>query len=128
MSRVLPAHPNLEHLKKQAKDLLHEFALGSPETVALFSSVLRASTAMPPKLADAQHLIAHEYGFASWAKLKEHVESLATPFDPVKALVAALNINDEEKVEALLQRHPELKSRLNDPLPGLGFDGTPLLT
>jgi hypothetical protein len=29
------------------------------------------------KLADAQHAIAREYGFASWPKLKAHVESLA---------------------------------------------------
>jgi len=60
MSRNLPPHPNLEHLKKQAKDLLHELKQENPAL----------------KLADAQHAIAREYGFASWPKLKAHVESL----------------------------------------------------
>ena len=61
MSRNLPPHPNLEHLKKQAKDLLHELKQENP--------VL--------KLADAQHALAHEYGFASWPKLKAYVEAQA---------------------------------------------------
>jgi hypothetical protein len=29
------------------------------------------------QLADAQHLLAREYGFPSWPRLKTHVESLA---------------------------------------------------
>jgi hypothetical protein len=28
------------------------------------------------QLADAQHVVAHEYGFASWPRLKAHVESI----------------------------------------------------
>jgi hypothetical protein len=63
MSRNLPPHPNLEHLKKQAKDLLRDFKQQNPAS----------------KLADAQHVIAREYGFASWPKLKVHVESLSRP-------------------------------------------------
>ena len=56
MSRELPAKPNLEYLKKQAKELLRANGQG--------------------KLADAQHALAKEYGFATWAKLKSHVEGL----------------------------------------------------
>jgi hypothetical protein len=63
MSRELPARPNLEHLKNQAKDLLRE--LQRPDPAA--------------QLADAQHALAREYGFASWAKLKTHVESRPRP-------------------------------------------------
>ncbi len=59
MSRVLPAHPNLEHLKKQAKDLLHDLQQQNPGA----------------KLADALHALAREYGFTSWPELKAHVES-----------------------------------------------------
>jgi hypothetical protein len=58
MSRDLPAFPNLDHLKKQAKVLLRE---------------LRRRT-RSAKLADAQHAIAREYGFPNWSKLKAHVE------------------------------------------------------
>ena len=63
MSRHLPQHPNLDHLKKQAKDLLSEALQRDPAA----------------KLADAQHALAREYGFASWPKLKAHVEQLASP-------------------------------------------------
>ena len=61
MARNLPPHPNLEHLKKQAKDLLHHLQQQNPNA----------------KLADAQFALAREYGFASWPKLKSHVESLS---------------------------------------------------
>jgi hypothetical protein len=60
MSRDLPAQPNLEHLKKQAKDRLSQLRQQSRTA----------------KLADAQHALAREYGFLSWAALKAHVESL----------------------------------------------------
>ena len=66
MSRQLPSRPNLDHLKKQAKDLLADIQNGNPGW----------------KLADAQHAIANGYGFASWPKLKAHVESLTSRTDP----------------------------------------------
>jgi hypothetical protein len=82
MSRALPAHANLDHLKNQAKDLLRELRRRNPGS----------------KLADAQHAIAREYGFASWPKLKAHVESLARPADPAGALVAGpARSNDFER-------------------------------
>jgi hypothetical protein len=73
MSRVLPAHPNLDHLKNQAKDLLPELQRRSPGA----------------KLAHAQHAIAQNYGFPSWPKLKAHVESFARRVDPPEVTVAA---------------------------------------
>jgi hypothetical protein len=66
MSRYLPPHPNLDHLKKQAKDLLRDLKQRNPAT----------------KLADAQHALAREYGFASWPKLKVYVDSLPRPSAP----------------------------------------------
>ena len=60
MTRNLPPHPDLDHLKKQAKELLRKM---KQEKFAA-------------KLADAQLAIAREYGFASWPKLKAYVESL----------------------------------------------------
>ena len=59
MPRDLPDRPNLEHLKNQAKTLLRE---------------LRQRDANA-SLADALHALARDYGFASWPKLKAHVES-----------------------------------------------------
>ncbi len=61
MSRNLPARSNLEFLKKEAKSLFE---------------VLQQRDATA-QLADAQHALARDYGFASWPKLKAHVESMA---------------------------------------------------
>lgn len=59
MSRDLPDNPNLEHLKKQAKALLDRMRERQPEAT----------------LTDAQHVLARDYGFASWPKLKSHIEA-----------------------------------------------------
>ena len=64
MSRFLPPHPNLDHLRKQAKELLRELKQHSAAV----------------KLADAQHSLARDYGFASWPKLKAYVEALPHAF------------------------------------------------
>ena len=60
MSRDLPARPNLDHLRKQAKALLRSMREHRAEA----------------KLADAQHAVAREYGFTSWPKLKTHLAAL----------------------------------------------------
>jgi ankyrin repeat protein len=99
MSRHLPEKPNLEFLKKQAKELLR---------------------AMPQaKLADAQHTLANEYGFPTWAKLKSHVQALG--LSPAAALKAAVCDSDAERVRAVLDRYPELRAKIDDPLPDYGF-------
>jgi ankyrin repeat protein len=82
--RRLPEHPDLRHLKDQAKDLL------------------RAGEAK--SLSDAQFQIARQYGFASWPKLKAHVES----FQMVGQLKQAIDANDLERVKQLMTRNPEL--------------------
>ncbi len=63
MSRDLPVFPNLDHLRKQARTLLRELQQQHPEA----------------KLTEAQHAIARKYGFVSWRKLKEHVQSVRRP-------------------------------------------------
>ena len=67
MSRQLPKRPNLEYLKKQAKERLAEVLQQDPSA----------------QLADAQHALAREYGFESWPKLHAHVEAAtATIVEP----------------------------------------------
>ena len=61
MSRNLPARPNLEFLKKEAKDLLDELR--------------RADSSA--QLSDAQFALSRDYGFDSWPKLRSYVESIA---------------------------------------------------
>lgn len=104
MSRQLPANPNLEHLKKQAKELQHSV----PQR----------------KLADAQHQLAKEYGFDNWAKLKSHVEALSrTPGESLREAVHEMN---PARVRELLARFPQLRATLDTPLPGESFGITAL--
>src|SRR5580692_4892144 len=82
--RPLPERPNLRHLKDQAKDLLKA---GEGES-----------------LTAAQFKIARLYGFASWPKLKEHVDSL----EEIGRLKLAIDSNDFERVKSMMTRNPEL--------------------
>ena len=93
--RPLPDRPSLRHLKDQAKDLLKSGAAKS--------------------ITDAQFKIALLYGFASWPKLKAHVES----FEEIGQLKQAIDTNDIVRVNTLMTRNPALHSA---PL-GYGKDG-----
>jgi ankyrin repeat protein len=84
--RPLPDRPNLRHLKDQAKDLL--------------------KTGAATSLADAQFQIARLYGFASWPKLKAHVES----FEEIGQLKQAIDTNDIARVKTMMTRNPALHS------------------
>jgi hypothetical protein len=99
MSRQLPQTPNLKFLKKQAKELLRRTRQG--------------------KLADAQHALANEYGFATWTKLKSHVEALG--LSPAERLKAAVCDSDPGRIREVLKEHPELRARIDEPLPDYGF-------
>jgi ankyrin repeat protein len=70
------------------------------------------------KLADAQHVIARDYGFSSWPKLKEHVDSLA--LDPAGKLSVAVCASDADRTARLLESHPELKAQINEPMANYG--------
>ncbi len=99
MSRELPETPSLEFLKKQAKELQRSMPNG--------------------RLADAQHQLANEYGFASWPKLKTHVLSLR--LSPAELLRDAIVASDAARVEELLNGYPELRPKIDEPLPDYGF-------
>src|SRR5258708_3395387 len=118
MSRELPAKPNLEHLKEQAKDLLRKIQQGEPGAIERVRSLISFSAPASLKLADAQHVIARDYGFSSWPKLKEHVDSLA--LDPAGKLSAAVCASDADRTARLLESHPELKAQINEPMANYG--------
>ncbi len=121
----LPARPNLEHLKKEAKLLLRGSLVAEPTAIDRFREAHVTYSTDAPKLADAQHVIAREYGFDNWAKLKAHVGALSD--DPLEALTAAIKANDASLVREVLSRYPVLKSRLDEPLPNYGFDAPALI-
>ncbi|WP_026875418.1 ankyrin repeat domain-containing protein [Jiangella gansuensis] len=80
----LPDHPHLDHLKKQAKQLLRDYRAGSPGALERLRAGLPAAAGrdddelrrLSLRLRDAQSCVAREYGFASWAQLRAHVEAL----------------------------------------------------
>src|SRR5688500_6053682 len=90
MQRELPNKPNLDHLKKQAKDLLEAFKRGEPEAIERFRASLPSfAKATALALHDAQSTIAREYGYASWAALRAAVEERAPMRELVRALMMA---------------------------------------
>ena len=114
MPQKLPPHPNLEHLKKQAKALLHDFQQKKSVVIKQFDSL---SLKGRPKLSDAQYLIAREYGFESWTKLKEHVESIPSEAeDPIALVQKAWREDDAPGFRKLLAQFPDLKTKINEPV------------
>jgi hypothetical protein len=73
---------NLDHLKKQAKQLIRLYRSRDPAAMARFRSTLPAMAGLGDedlssrglRLHDAQSCIAREHGFASWLDLKRYVE------------------------------------------------------
>ena len=62
----LPAKPSLDHLRRQARDLLRAARAGGTTAAGRIRAVADALT-----LASAQLSVAREYGFASWTRLRE---------------------------------------------------------
>ena len=122
-TRELPARPNLEHLKNQARTLLRQRLASDASAAGRFAAL--GVTLPQPKLADALHVIAREYGFDTWPALKLHL-AIASE-DPFEALTAALKANQVSLVREVLARHPSLYSRINEPLPNYGFDAPAII-
>ncbi len=84
MSRKLPARPNLEHLRTQAKSLLAKLRDGDAASAKAFVEYLPEAAKLSPaevrargfRLADAQAVIARKTGFAAWPGLARHVDGL----------------------------------------------------
>jgi hypothetical protein len=84
-TKSLPDNPSLAHLKYQAKDLLGSHKTGNPEACSrireFHPKFTRTSDgeiqSVRISLADAQLVVAREYGFKSWPMLKRHVQAFA---------------------------------------------------
>jgi hypothetical protein len=74
--RSLPENPSLENLRKQAKSLLKAVRGGEAEPLAHVRELHPRPEAAVARftLSEAQLVIARSYGFASWPKLKRHLE------------------------------------------------------
>ena len=115
--KQLPPNPSLEHLKSQAKQLLKAHKESSSDAFqrirAFFPKFSDATdTAIQSSifgLQDAQLVIAREYGFASWTRLKEavlHQEQIAEG-TPTKDLLFQI-LRTPDLTQADIQRTEEL--------------------
>ncbi|HEY2374881.1 MAG TPA: hypothetical protein VGH98_02805 [Gemmatimonadaceae bacterium] len=117
--RRLPARADLEQQKKLAKELLAAYRRDDTEATA------RIRAELPDKqrivLADAQFVLAREYGFANWAALGEHIEQLnlerRSPEERFKQAVRRRNAAD---LRRLLPQREKLRDVVN--APAFGFD------
>lgn len=117
----LPKRPSLEHLKKQAKRL-HKAARAKDDTALALVGPYFGDPSLIT-LQQAQLVIARDYGFSSWTRLKRHVasgagseettEQRANRFLDLACIHYAPepNIHGPEEFEqaaALLAAHPEI--------------------
>ena len=112
----LPERPNLEQLKRQAKDLLRAAKAGQGDALARFRT-LPAFThqrddeklAGAVALHDAQSVVAREHGFLSWNALVERVEEMTLQFDAavVEFIEAATEVQPA-RAERLLRLFPRV--------------------
>lgn len=72
----LPEDPSFENLKKRAKALLAAARSGDVEALARFREFHPRAADAPEmlRLSDAQLVLARSFGFASWSRLKKHLE------------------------------------------------------
>jgi Lon protease-like protein len=130
MRRELPVRPNLEHLKSQAKDLLDAFRRKEREALERFREALPAASGADPEqlaamalaLHDAQSVIAREYGFASWAALRAHVEEALPKAEMLQALMqphlsSPLPSEVQQSLLAAMSEEPSKDLSLASPLP-----------
>ena len=119
MPRQLPPSPSLEQLRKQAKSLLKRHRAADSEALTRIrenhprwrSLREEQAAAAPFALADAQLVIASEYGFPSWSRLQSHVRTLEDATSTAEAIASlrdAAGKGDLARLNALLDAHPNL--------------------
>ena len=91
-TRAMRANPDLDQLKRQAKELLESYRGGTPEALTEVRFYQRNAT--PETFA---------YGFESWPKLKAAVDGVTAA-----KLHEAAESGDIETARALLTRRPEI--------------------
>ena len=115
-ARQLPERPNLDQLKRQAKDLLREAREQEPAALRRFRILPAFADAsdddfarQPVALHDAQSVIAREHGFDSWNALRERVEELTLEFGAaVDQFIEAATDGRADRAERLLALHPAI--------------------
>jgi hypothetical protein len=75
MCAASPYNLILDHLKREARQLLHGLQQRDPYALRRYYAVDSSSDVSGQALDDARFVIAHEHGFSSWRKLTEHIDT-----------------------------------------------------
>lgn len=102
-ARALREHPDLDQLKRQAKELLEAFTAGEPDAIAEVNAHYQGADPANLALHTAQLVLARSYGFDSWPKLKAYVDGVTTA-----RLCDAVEQGDLPAVRDMLRRRPEI--------------------
>ena len=102
-TRKLRVNPDLEQLRRQAKDLLKAYLSGDSDAEAEVGAHFRNADRATFALHRAQLVIARSYGFESWPKLKAYVDGVT-----VRRLADAIEAGDVQTVEAMIAARPEV--------------------
>jgi ankyrin repeat protein len=99
-------NPDIDQLKRQAKELLEAYRASEAEAVAEVTAYHRSADPETFALHDAQFVLARSYGFESWPKLKAAVAGVTAA-----KLHEAVENADLKTVRELLTRRPEIVDR-----------------
>ncbi len=102
-TRAMRETPDIDQLKRQARELLEAYRAQSPDAVIEVAAHQRTATPETFALHDAQFVLARAYGFESWPKLKAAVDGVTTT-----RLHEAVQKSDLGAARALLARRPEI--------------------
>lgn len=107
MASSLPERPDIEQLRRQAKELRDAARRGDAAAVQRF-----ADRTAPITLAAAQLVIARELGFPSWPQLKAAVD--AASHTPLRTFVSACGAGDVPLVRELLAADPSVAVAIDE--------------
>ncbi len=102
-TRVLRDQPDLEQLKRQAKELLDAYRAAAADAVAEVNVHYHGADPATFALHHAQLVLARSYGFESWPKLKAFVDGAT-----VHRLVDLVCAEDLDAARVMLRIRPEL--------------------
>lgn len=140
-TRTLPPRPSLHQLKIQANELHRAHRDRDPSAAGRISAHHPERKGWPPQavldkplaLADAQLVVAREYGLRNWGDLRRRIEQ-AQQIERIEshpgfdAALAALDDGDVDRLSALLAADPSLvHARANLDPPYGYFSGATLL-
>lgn len=111
MSSSLPERPDLDQLRRRAKELRDAALVGETAALERFARYHPSAPRGRVSLAAAQMVVARELGFASWPKLKAAVDEAVHDNGTVEEFVAASIDGRVRRAAEMLRADPDIARR-----------------